>query len=85
MESKITLIYRDQKEANAVSEAISPDNYKTPENLFIETTNIQNRVITKVKYNREKFMTFQSTIDDILSCISVAEMTINTIKKIKVV
>lgn len=85
MEAKITLIYRDQKEAKAISKAISPDNFKTPENLHIETANIQNRVITTVKYNREKFMTFQSTIDDILSCISVAEMTINTIKKIRVV
>jgi hypothetical protein len=82
MEAKIILIYKDKKEADAVSKAISPDNYKTPENLFIETTKIKNRVITTVKYNSEKLMTFQSTIDDLLNCISVAEMTIKTIKKI---
>jgi len=82
VEARITLIYEDRREAKAVSEAVSPDNVKTPENLYVETFNVENRVVASVKYNGENLRVFQSTIDDLLSCISVAEKTFSAIKKL---
>jgi len=83
VEARIILIYEDQKEAKAVSEAISPDNIKTPKRLFVETTRTNNRVETSIRYDGDNMMTFLSTIDDLLSCVSVAEKTFSTIKKLR--
>ena len=81
MEAKIILVYEDQKEAKAVSEAISPDNIKTPKNLSVATSWVKNRVETSIKYDGENLMTILSTIDDLLSSVSVAEKVYLTIKK----
>jgi len=81
MEAKIILVYEDQKEAKAVSEAISPDNSKTPKNLSVATSWVKNRVETSIKYDGENLMTMLSTIDDLLSSVSVAEKVYLTIKK----
>ena len=83
MESKIILVYGDSNEARAVSEAVSPDNVRTPENLSVKTFSMENRVVTLVKYDGKNLMTFTSTIDDLLSCVSVAEKTFSTVKKLK--
>jgi hypothetical protein len=80
VEARITLVYEDEREARAVSEAVSPDNAETPEGLYVETVGTDNRVVTWVKYNGENLMTFLSTIDDLLSCVSVAEKTFLTVK-----
>jgi len=62
---------------------VSPDNVKTPEGLSIETFARDNRVITLIKYEGHNLQTFQSTIDDLLSCISVAEKTFSAVKRAK--
>ncbi|MCW4019613.1 MAG: KEOPS complex subunit Pcc1 [Candidatus Bathyarchaeota archaeon] len=82
MEARITLVYEDRKEAKAVSEAVSPDNIKTPENLSVETLSTDNSVVTSIEYEGDNLMTFLATIDDLLSCASVAEKTFSAIKKI---
>lgn len=83
MEAKLSLVYRDAKEAKAVSEAISPDNLETPSNLLVETYASGNAVVTLVKYDGENLGTFTSTIDDVLSCVTVAEKTFSAIKRLK--
>ena len=80
VEARISLTYRDEREAKAVSEAVSPDNINLPEGLSIEILVEKNRVITLIKYSGENFLTLQSTIDDLLSCVSVAEKTISALK-----
>ena len=83
METEIKLVYKSPREAKAVSEAISPDNFETPSDLTVQTFWQEKTVTTKVRYDGDNFMTFLSTIDDILSCASVAEKAFMTTKKTK--
>ena len=80
MEAEITREYDDVKSAEAVAKAISPDNFKTPPGLYIKTTNKGNKVVTFIRC-KGKLSTFIATIDDLLSCMSTAERTLQTIKK----
>jgi hypothetical protein len=82
MEAEITLEYNDAKDANAVAKAVSPDNFKVPPSLSIETTSKGNKVVTYIRCKR-KMPTFIATIDDLLFCVSTAEKTLQTAKKLK--
>lgn len=79
MEAKIVLTYDDQREAEAVAKAVRPDNVKAPHYLFIETVRSDKKVITHIRCEEGKLGTFISTIDDLLSCISVAEKALSSI------
>jgi len=79
LEATITLEYGDAKTADAVANAVSPDNFKTPAGLFIKTARKGNHVLTEVK-TEGKLATFIATIDDLLFCISTAEKTLRTVK-----
>jgi len=83
VEAKIRLVYSDQLEAKSVAEAISPDNVKTPRCLTVKTSRIGNSVVTLIKYEDDNLMTFMATIDDLLSCVSVAERALSTVRKFK--
>jgi len=80
LEATITLEYGDAKTADAVANAVSPDNFKTPAGLFIETVRKGNQVLTEVK-TEGKLATFIATIDDLLFCVSTAEKTLQTVTK----
>ena len=82
MEATITLEYGDAKTADAVANAVSPDNFKTPRGLFIETVRKGSHVITEVK-TEGKLATFIATIDDLLFCVSTAEKTLRTVTKVR--
>lgn len=82
MEAEITLEYDDAKDAEAVTKAVSPDNFKVPPSLSIETTSMGNKVVTHIKCGR-KLPTFIATIDDLLFCVSIAEKTLLTAKKLR--
>jgi hypothetical protein len=82
MEAEITLEYNDAKDAEAVAKAVSPDNFKAPPSLSIETTSKENKVITHIKCT-SKIPTFIATIDDLLFCVSTAEKTLQTAKNLK--
>lgn len=75
LEAKIALEYNDSKTAEAIADAVSPDNYKTPTGLTIKTVRKKNCVFTEVKTER-KLSTFIATIDDLLFCVSTAEKTL---------
>jgi tRNA threonylcarbamoyladenosine modification (KEOPS) complex Pcc1 subunit len=81
LETEIILEYEDEKVAETTAKAVSPDNYKAPKGLSIKTTWDKNRVITVIRC-RGKFSTFIATIDDLLFCVSTAEKTIKTIKRL---
>lgn len=81
IEAEISLEYDNEKEAEAISMAVSPDNLVTPKELIIETRIMGNNVITLIKYQGENVATFMSTIDDLLDCISTAERTISAVNK----
>lgn len=80
MEATITLEYDDEKTAEAVAEAVSPDNYKTPIGLAVRTVWKNNKVVTEIK-TEEKIATFIATIDDLLSSISVAEKALKAVQQ----
>lgn len=75
METTITLEYGDEKTAEAIANAVSPDNFKTPAGLFIKTFRNNNNVVTEIKAEG-RLATFIATIDDLLFSASTAERTI---------
>jgi hypothetical protein len=82
MRAEITLKYDDAKDAAAVTKAVSPDNFKVPPGLSIETTSRGNKVVTNIRC-RGKLPTFIATIDDLLFCVSIAEKTLLIVKKFR--
>lgn len=79
LEAKITLSYENVRDAEAVAQAVSPDNLKVPLGLVVETKRRGSRVITLIKCEKG-LSTFIATIDDLLSCVSVAERTCSVAK-----
>lgn len=80
MKAEICLVYKNEREAEAVTKAISPDNVEAPQGLFIKTVREGFKVITKMESNI-KLQTLIATLDDLLACISVAEKTYKVLKK----
>lgn len=79
MEAEISFSYRSALEADAVARAVSPDNIKVPKGLSVKTEHRRRKVMTKITC-RTKILTFMSTIDDLLSAVSVAERSISSVK-----
>jgi hypothetical protein len=80
LQAKIQLEYKDEKTADAIAKAVSPDNFKTPVGLQVKTVRENNRVITVIECNG-KLATFTATIDDLLFSASTAEKTVKTIRE----
>ncbi|MDD3792501.1 MAG: KEOPS complex subunit Pcc1 [Candidatus Bathyarchaeota archaeon] len=79
METRIQIEYSDSKIAEAIAQAVSPDNFKTPKGLCVQTLREENRVITVITCEN-KLATLIATIDDLLFCISTAEKTLQIVK-----
>jgi hypothetical protein len=79
MEADIVLSYKNEREAEAVAKAVSPDNFKVPQGLFIKTIHKGLNVLTNVKCDL-RLQTFIATVDDLLSCASVAEKAFAVVK-----
>ena len=73
MKVNILILYKKQKEAKVISDAVSPDNIIIYEKLSIKTHQVNNQVSTLIEYKGKNIVSFQSTINDLLSCVSVAE------------
>ena len=80
LEAEFTFSYEDEGEAEAVVRAVSPDNVVVPSDLFIETVRRGREVLTLVRCER-RMETFLATIDDLLSCVSIAEKAFSAAKK----
>ena len=80
MEAKIRLSYQNEREAEAVAKAVSPDNVEVPPGLYVETVRKGSNVLTKVEC-QTRLPTLIATIDDLLACVSVAEKTFTVAKK----
>ena len=80
MEAEIRLSYKNQREAQAVAKAVSPDNVEVPSGLLIETVRNGSEVLTTIECQK-KLATLIATIDDLLACVSVAEKTFQVAKK----
>ena len=82
MEAEITLSYKNEREAEAVAKAVSPDNVEVPPGLLIRTTRKGFKVFTWVRCET-RLQTFTATIDDLLCCISIAEKAFSVAKGFK--
>jgi len=82
LEAEIILEYDDLQIAEAIAKAVSPDNFKTPHGLSVKTTWTDGKVFTAIKCKR-KLPTFIATMDDLLFCVSTAEKTLQTAKKLR--
>lgn len=80
MEATVQLEYNDEKTAEAIAKAVSPDNFKTPVGLQVRTVTENSKVITHIKCEG-KLATFTATIDDLLFSATTAEKTLRTITK----
>jgi hypothetical protein len=82
LEAEIVLAYDDARMAEAVARAISPDNFKTPLGLKVTTETKDGRIFTMITCE-SSLGTFIATIDDLLSCVSIAEKTVQTMRKLE--
>jgi hypothetical protein len=82
LQATVTLEYKDEKTAEAIAQAVSPDNFKTPVGLKVKTVRENNKVITHIECDG-KLATFTATIDDLLFSASTAEKMLQTINKTK--
>jgi hypothetical protein len=80
LEAEICLSYRNEREAETVTKAISPDNMELPKGLQIETIQHDSEVNTKIKC-QTRLATLIATIDDLLACVSVAEKSFKIAKQ----
>ena len=78
MEATITIEYKDEKTAEAIANAVSPDNFKTPVGLSVRTMRKGTSVVTEI-VTEGKMATFIATIDDLLSSASTAEKALRVV------
>ena len=79
LEAKLSLIYETETEAEAVRNAVSPDNVKVPFGLDVSTVRDKCYLLTSV-HCKKSVETFIATLDDLLACISVAEQMFRAIQ-----
>ena len=79
LKARIILSYKNEIEAKAVAKAVLPDNINSPCGLSITTKWNMNRMITCVTSADKNLKAFQTTIDDLLRYVSVAEKTLHKI------
>ena len=80
LEATITLEYSDEKTAEAIANAVFPDNFKTPIGLSIKTVRKGRCVVTEIA-TEGKMATFIATIDDLLSSASTAEKALQVVRE----
>lgn len=80
MEAEIRLSYENKREAKAVVQAVSPDNLRIPAGLRIETTRSGSELVTRIRCDL-RLQTLIATIDDLLSCVSIAEKAFSVAKE----
>jgi len=80
LEAEIRLSYENEREAEAVAKAVSPDNVEVPSGLYVKTVRNGSEVHTKVEC-QTRLATLIATVDDLLACVSVAEKSFTVAKK----
>jgi len=82
IKAKIVLEYENERKAETIAKAVSPDNLVCFEKLSIKTFNEKCKVITLISCDG-KIGTFIATVDDLLRCVTVAEKTSSLIENFK--
>ena len=77
--AKLSFPYETLRDAQAVVEAVSPDNSETPPGLIVETVQDDFQLLALVQCDRG-LGTFLATLDDLLACVSVAERSLQAVQ-----
>jgi phosphoserine phosphatase len=80
IKADLSLVYKKRKEAKSIVESISPDNIKVPFGLTVKARREGKKIVVKIICIKG-VETFLSTINDLLSCIQVAESVLKVIKE----
>ena len=76
----IDIHYDDSKTVRSIMEAISPDNLDAPEGIDVAAKVEENILKISISCSRD-IGSLISTVDDLLSCVQVAERAIDEIEK----
>lgn len=79
LEAELSLVYDSEQEAEAVVQAVAPDNLEVPIGLKVETER-NDSSLSAVVYCEKSLETFIATLDDLLACISVAERALGSVE-----
>jgi hypothetical protein len=82
LEAEVRISYENEREAEAVAQAVSPDNTKVPPGLIIKTTRKGSEILTQIQCEL-RLQTLIATIDDLLCCVSTAEKAFSVVKKLE--
>lgn len=78
IEAKIILKYEDEKTAGSIFKAISPDDFESSD-LKVNSLRMGRDLVAEIKCL--KLGTLIETLDDMLSCVQIAERTIKNLKE----
>jgi tRNA threonylcarbamoyladenosine modification (KEOPS) complex Pcc1 subunit len=81
VEAEIAIDYKNANIAEAIADAVSPDNQGTPRGLSIRTRSEKGKVVTRIKC--QSIATFVATIDDLLFSVATAEKTLRETLKLR--
>ena len=79
--AEIVFNYDDEKEAEAIVKAVAPDNVNLPSGLIIKTTRDGSSIVTRT-FCAKGVETLLATLDDLFSCIQVAENVLRASKSL---
>jgi hypothetical protein len=82
VEAEIVIEYDNARIADAIADAVSPDNSGTPSGLSVKTRSERKKVVTMISC-RQGFSTFVATIDDLLFSVATAEKTLRATTKLR--
>lgn len=78
-EAVLSVVFEDEETAESIILAIEPDNLQAPSKLDVKSS-VVGRCLEVSITCRGKLETLIQTVDDLLSCIQVAEKSIKCIQ-----
>jgi len=82
LRAEVEIEFRDELEAKAIAEAVSPDNLEAPEGLKVETWFEGHKLYTVIECRRG-VESLVATLDDLLACVHSAEKAIEALRGFK--
>lgn len=79
-EAELIMRYFDEATAEAIVEAVSPDNFQVQEGLELSVLQEKKEIFIRVRCSK-RIGSLISTLDDLLSCIAAAEKALNCLDK----
>jgi hypothetical protein len=79
LEAELSLVYVNAKEAEAIAQAVTPDNLEAPAGLRVRTVRRECCICAQV-WCEKSLETFIATLDDLLDSVSVAEKALDSAK-----